>query len=261
MKDYINKMFEELPPDMDGRATTPAANYLFAVDPTSKPLCEEIADMFYHYTAKLLFLSKRARPDIQTAVAFLTMRVKGPDDDDYKKLVRVVKYLRDTADLLLTLEADNLHVIKWWIDGSFGTHDNMKSHTGGTMSMGYSTSTTQKINMKSSTEAELVAVSECMPQVLWTRYFLEAQGYDVRESIIYQDNMSAEVLEKNGRRSSGKRTRHINIRYFFVADRVKAGEVSIEHCPTDIMRGDFLTKPLQGKQFREQRADLMNIHD
>jgi hypothetical protein len=100
-----------------------------------------------------------------------------------------------------------------------------------------------------------------MPQVLWTRYFLEAQGYEVRESIIYQDNESAELLEKNGKRSSGKRTRHINIRYFFVADRVAAGEVTIKLCPTDIMRGDYLTKPLQGRKFREQRSDLLNLRE
>jgi hypothetical protein len=148
-------------------------------------------------------------------------------------------HLPDMIGLMLTLEADNLHVIKWWINGSFATHPDMKSHTGGTMSMGkgsvYSTSTRQKLNTKSSTEAELVAVDDCMPQVLWTRHFLKAQGYEVRESIIYQDNESAELLEKNGKRSSGKRTRHINIRYFFVADRVAAGEVTIKRCPTDII--------------------------
>jgi hypothetical protein len=139
----------------------------------------------------------------------------------------------------------------------------MKSHTGGTMAMGkgsvYSTLTRQKLNTKSLTEAELVAVDDCMPQVLWTRYFLEAQGYEVRESIIYQDNESAELLEKNGKWSSGKRTRHINIWYFFVADRVQAGEVTIKRCPTDIMRSDLLTKPLQGRKFREQRSDLLNL--
>ena len=219
--------------------------------------------MFHHNTAKLLFLSKRARPDIQTAVAFLTTRVKLPDRDDYKKLARVMKYLRATVDLSLILEADDLNVVKWWVDGSFAVHPDMKSHTGATMLLGkgslYSASTRQKLNTKSSTEAELVAVNDAMPQVLWTRYFLEAQGYDVKESTIYQDNQSAILLEKNGKRSSGKRTRHLNIRYFFVADRVKAGEVGIKYCPTGDMLGDFFTKPLQGSLFRRFRNEVLNM--
>lgn len=72
--------------------------------------------MFHHNTAKLLFLCKRARPDVQTAVAFLSTRVKGPDRDDYKKLSRVMKYLRGTVNMPLTLEADSTHIVKWWVD-------------------------------------------------------------------------------------------------------------------------------------------------
>ena len=91
----------------------------------------------------------------------------------------------------------------------------------------YSTSTRQKLNTKSSTEAELVGVNDVMPQTLWTRYFMEVQGYEVHDNIVYQDNQSAILLEKNSRGSSSKRTRHINIRYFFITDRAKKGEVSM----------------------------------
>jgi hypothetical protein len=108
----------------------------------------------------------------------------------------------------------------------------MKSHTGATMSLGkgsvYSTSVRQKLNTKTSTEAELVGIDDVMPQVIRTRYILEAQGYGVRELQIYHDNQSAMLMEKNGRASSSKRTRHINIRYFFVVDRVQSNEVTIE---------------------------------
>ena len=118
----------------------------------------------------------------------------------------------------MTLEADSTHVMKWWIDASFAVHKDMKSHTGGTMTMGkgsvYSTSIRQKINTKSSTEAEVVGVDDVMHMIIWTRYFLEAQGHAVWYSKVYQDNLSAMLLEKNGKGSSSKRTRHINIRYF-----------------------------------------------
>ena len=176
-----------------------------------------------------------------------------------------VKYLRSNKEVTLTLESDSVNIVKWWVDGSFAAHPDMRSHTGGTMSLGkgsvYSTSVKQKINTKSSTEAELVAVDDLMGQVLWTRYFLEAQGYNVEDSRVHQDNESAILLEKNGRASSGKRTKHINVRYFFITDRIASGEVSIMYCPTKAMIGDFFTKPLQGTLFREFRKAIMNIQE
>jgi hypothetical protein len=83
-------------------------------------------------------------------MAFLTTRVKRPDRDDYKKLGRVLKYPRGTPDLALTLEGDDARIVKWWVDASFAVHPNMKSHMGGTLSLGkgsiYSASTHQKLN-------------------------------------------------------------------------------------------------------------------
>ena len=120
----------------------------------------------------------------------------------------------------------------------------------------------QKINTTSSTEAEVVAVHDNMPAILWTRYFMEAQGYPLKPSIVHQDNMSAMLLETNGRGSSSKRTRHMNVRYFFVGDVIKRKEVALRYCPTDEMIGDFFTKALQGAKFRRFRNIIMNIsHD
>ncbi|KAI2512927.1 Reverse transcriptase (RNA-dependent DNA polymerase) [Fragilaria crotonensis] len=202
MIDYIENMITELPADMSGTVRSPASSHLFDVNDDAEKLNTELSDFFHHNVAKLLFLCKRARPDIQTAVAFLCTRVKEPDVDDYKKLGRTMMYLRGTAKMPLTLEADGCNVVKWWVDASFAVHPDMRSHTGGVMTLGkgaiYGTSTRQKINTKSSTEAELVGVNDILPQALWTRYFLEAQGYAVKESIVYQDNKSTILLAENG---------------------------------------------------------------
>ena len=123
----------------------------------------------------------------------------------------------------------------------------------------FSSSISQKLNTKSSTEAELVGVDDGMPLVIWTRNFMIEQGYDVKDNVVYQDNQSAILMERNGRASSGRRTRHVNIRYFFVTDRVKNGELRIEYCPTGDMWGDFFTKPLQRSAFKRQRAQIMNL--
>ena len=141
----------------------------------------------------------------------------------------------------------------------------MRSHTSGTMSLGkgstYSTSMHHKINTKSSTEAELVAINDIMPLILWTHYFLEAQGYEVHENKVFQDNQSTILLKKNGKCSSSHRTHHINIRYFFVMDHIQSKEVAVEYCPTDEMLANMFTKPLQGAAFHHFHAAILNLPD
>ena len=88
-----------------------------------------------------------------------------------------------------------------------------------------------------------------------------AQGYRIDETMVYQDNQSAMLLERNGKQSSGKRTRHMNIRYFFITDRVRSREMTIGYCPANEMIADHFTKPLQGSLFRKFRAVIMNIDE
>ena len=158
----------------------------------------------------LLYLANRARPDLQTAVSSLCTRVRQPDEEDRKKLQRTMHYLEATIWLPLTLEAPNngVTVVKWWVDALYGTHDDFKGHTGAAMSLGkghpYLASKKQKLNTISSTKSELLGVDDLMPMVFWTRYFLEAQGYNVTTNGMYQDNKSTILLEKNGKSSSGQ---------------------------------------------------------
>jgi hypothetical protein len=262
MDDYVRKFLEESDPRHKGLAITPANQNLFSIDENSQPISESDAQAYHTATAKLLFLAKRARPDLLTAVAFLTTRVKSPTQEDYDKLGRVVKYLRGTPTLHLTLEANTNKKMTWRADGSHAVHPDMRGHTGGTFTLGrgsiYSTSTRQKINTKSSTETELVAADEVLTQAVWTKYFIEAQDNKPKKIMLLQDNMSAILLEKNGMLSSGKRTRHLSIRAFWVADQVKKGVVEIEHEPTEDMIADYFTKPLQGSAFRKLRKLILN---
>jgi Reverse transcriptase (RNA-dependent DNA polymerase) len=265
MKEYIKGMLEECPEELlkAGAAKTPAASHLFEINEKATKLDDEKAEIFHHLVAKLLYLSKRTRPDLLITVAFLTTRVCSPDIDDWKKLARCLCYLKDNQDLDLTLEASSSVLIHWWIDAAFGVHPDFKSHTGAAMSLGkgcpINVSSKQRINTRSSTEAELVGVNDIMTLVLWVRLFLEAQGIVVVDNIIYQDNQSTMLLEKNGRQSSGKKTRHFEIRYYFIHDHIKRGTTKVEYCPTDLMVGDFHTKPLQGSAFRKHRALIMNL--
>lgn len=265
MKRYLEEVLDEFSVEVTGEAATPAALHLFQVNPEGKKIDEERVRHFHTAVAKLLFVTKRGRGDLMTAISFLSTRVKDPDEDDWKKLLRLLKYVKGTLDMKLTLSADGTNVLKWWVDGPYAVHEDFKSHTGGTFTMGLggitNISTKQKLVTKSSTEAELVATNDVMPQILWTRYFLETQGYGVKGNKLYQDNMSAMLLEKNDKWSSSKKTKHINIRYFFIKDRIDAGELTVKHCPTEKMVADMHTKALQGAKFFEFRKLILNLKE
>ena len=151
----------------------------------------------------------------------------------------------------------------WWVDASYAVHNDMKGHTGGTMSLGhgsiYSSSTKQKLVSRSSTEAELIGVYDIMPQLVWTGNFMRAQGMDIRKVVLMQDNTSTILLENNGRTSSTKQTKHIDIRYFYVKEKVDSKDVIVEYCPTEHMRADFFTKPLHGNLFKRLRSQIMGF--
>jgi hypothetical protein len=161
-----------------------------------------------------------------------------PDEDDWGKLKCVLKYLNGTQHLKLTLSADSLSILHWYIDASHQTHDDCRGHTSAIFTFGTgavtSSSNKHKLNTKSSTESKLVAM------------------YD-------QDNMSTLSLEKNGRISSSKRTKHIKNKYFFIQHYYQSGEINLKRCPTNDMWADILTKPLQGNRFHQLHAFLMNF--
>ena len=151
------------------------------------------------------------------------------------------------------------------MDASFAVHEDMKSRTGIYMRLGsstvYAASKKQKINTYSTTQSELVGVSDALPKMLWFRYFMEAQGYTVKDVYIYQDNQSAILLENNGAQSIGKGSRHITIKYFFMTDKVKNKEVKVTYCPTKQMVADFFTKPLPGILYSTHRNAVLGISE
>ena len=248
--------------DIRSAVKTPATDALFDIEEVSELLSKSDKEHFHSIVAKLLYLSKRTRPDIMVAVNFLTSRVLVATQQDREKLYRVLKYLYGTQKWGIVLESDdNLLLLRVFIDASYGVHSDGKSHTGLVLMMGKGViickSVKQKINTKSSTEAELVALSDSISMAIWCRNFLEAQGYKMPPASVFQDNQSTIAMVRAGKPTSD-RTRHVNIRFFFVADREKSGEIAISYMPTKDMLADVLTKPLQGELFLKLRKELLN---
>ena len=228
MYDYLKDILKEADErgDMNETAVT-ASDDLFTVDESSPKLSDEMSDYFHRVTARFLFAAKRARPDIQVAVAFLYTRVKCLTESDYHKLRRLVKYIPMSIHLHLIIRWDQSGELVWSVDASFAVHKDVRSHTGGCLSLGtgslISMSMKQKLNTKSSTESELVGCDDCMNFMVWVKLFLEWQMKDHHDNektkligkrtILLQDNTSAIQLKPFGKRSSTKQTRHLSIKY------------------------------------------------
>ena len=256
-------MTEEFPEELPGKAKCPWNENLFKVDMRSPKLNKSKSETFHTFVAKALFLSNRARPDIQPAVSMLSTRVREPTENDWNKLVRMMDFLKRTKDDVLKLYADDFETIRWYVDAAFAVHQDYNSHTGSTMTLGkgaaISSSTKHKVNTRSSTESELVGLDDTVSKILWTKYFLESQGFKPKMNIVYGDNQSTMKMEQNGKQSCGKRTRHFNIKYFYVTDLIERGEIQIKYCPSENMIGDYMTKPLLGAKFEEFRKAVMNL--
>ena len=172
MMEYIKNIIKDFPEEIVGMKTSPAADHLFTVRDLSlaKVLPEEQAMAFHRTTAQLLFLSARARRDIQPTTVSLTTRVRLLDEDDWGKVKRVLSNLKGTLHMPLILLADSLTLSRWWVDAAYTVHDNCRGHTGARMSFGQgmalSYSWKHKINTKSSTEAELVGVDNSLGYIL-----------------------------------------------------------------------------------------------
>ena len=133
------------------------------------------------------------------------------------------------------------------------------------MSLGQGTvsamSSKQKIDTRSSTEAELAGVNQPLPMILWSKLFCNAQGMNMTDNMLHQDNKSAIRMEKHGKASCKKRTKHIQIRCFCMTDAVKSGDISVEHCPTTEMIGDCFGEPLTGLPFKKFRNVTLGIDE
>jgi hypothetical protein len=248
----------------DYKTSSPALENLFLVHPENEPVGQEDQDWFRSNVAKLLYLGKRARPEILTATSFLATRAAKADIDDLAKLRRVLRYIRDSPNRGIRLSPGAHGVnVRAYVDAAYGVHMDGKSHTGVSIMLGqagpiFVRSTKQPIVAKSSTESELIATSDSANQVFHVRNFIIAQGHGDQPATIFQDNLSCMSLLAKGK-STSMRTRHIQIRYFWVKERVDNGEAVILHMRSEAMGpANALTKPLVGSQFIEERQQLTN---
>ena len=264
MTGYVDDMLKEVATSEGAR--TLATEGLFDVRPDALTVSDGLRVMFHRHVAKMLYLAKRARPDWLTAVAFLAMRVTNCTVDDLAKLDRLMRYVWATRDRGIVFASGvSGIVVSVLLDAAYGVHMDGRSHTGSCVVVGDSgavhcKSSKQQIVTKSSTEAELLALSDSANQALHLRSFIVAQGHECGPVVIHQVNMSCMALTHRGR-SAADRTRHTSIKYFWLKERVHMGEAKVKHLGTKDMYASMLTKPLQGAQFKMESKGVTGWPD
>ena len=261
----LMSVLEEFPIKFEGHemVANPAGVDVFE-EGKGKFVGESKRELFHRTTTQALFSCERARPDTQPIVSVLCTRVEKPTEKDFSESVRMMKHLASAKNDAKKLSTGaGMNGLQWCVDAGFVVHPDFRSHMGATMKFRdgpgspIQMSAKQKLNTDSGTTAELAAVHQALPEVLWVPLFLEEQGHEADKNVVCQDNQSAISLEKNGEKSSGECTRHLSIQFFMVTDQAEKGHTVIKCCLTDEMIDDFMTKGPQGIKFEKFRKAIV----
>jgi hypothetical protein len=261
MKNQIDNLLEKT--GVKGTAVNPSEADLFTIDATSPNLDRKRADEFHSIVATISYIAKRIKPECLVVTSMLASRVKNPTEQDWSKLERLLAYINHTREIPLCLEMDKCYPVRISasIDSSHATHGDYRGHTGVYITLGkgciQAVSVKQTINTKSSAESELVAVSDGATPVINVQNIILSQGLACEPALIDQDNQSTLAMLEKGQ-ATGPTSRHINIRYFWLTDRILNGEVQVRYVESGDMTADALTKTLQGHLFYKHRTTLLN---
>lgn len=221
----------------------------------SETINNNISDFPYReLVGGLLYLSTRSRPDISQAVNEASKKLENPSKEDIISVKKILKYLNGTRSKgIMYKRGEDIRNLHAYCDSDYAnctktrrsTTGYVIMFTGGPISW---CSKRQPIVSLSSTEAEYIAAADCVKECLYLRYFIsELISENVKISLNI-DNQSAIQLIKSG--SFSKRSKHIDVRFYFIHENYKIGKLDIKYCPTDLQIADMFTKPLYKNKFK-----------
>ena len=214
---------------------------------------------FLSQVMSLMYLATKTRPDILFAVSTLASRCGEPRRSDMDQLDRVLRYLRGTRGFKVRLKCRNMN-LGASVDASHNIHRDDKGHSGMVLfidnSPVFSRSTKQKLVATSSMHAEVLALFDAVPYVMWMRDLLGELGYPQGPTPIEQDNKSALMIYEQGWNKSNK-TRHISVKYSFIVEQIENQIINPVYVASNMMRADMLTKPITGNRFKDYYQDSM----
>ena len=259
---YLNNLLET-----DGGyksfPATPCTEQLFKITDVIEN--ESVAAIETTPFASLLMKTRyceRTRPELCLPLAVLQTKMRNPNENDNALLERVIAYLEGTKDKSMIVRKCDMKAYAY-MDAAFAVHGNRVSHSGIHFTLGKYGNTIlckslkQKTVATSSTEAELICIFDGLDYLIWIRNVLTFLGYPQGTTTIFQDNTSTITMAYMGRGSSGSKTRHIDIKYFYVKQFLDSKDLEIDHLGRDNMTADFFASPRQGTVFRRFRGMIM----
>jgi len=256
---YVDELLEEFRMQGCNEVKTPeevSKKLTKEMSPTNVADRERMVGVPYRQmVGALLYLSSTIRPDIAHAVSEVARFSNNPGEQHWIAAKRILRYLKKTAGMGLEFCADRGLQLKVFSDADFaGDTDNRRSTSGCCVLFGGGVvswfSKRQSTVALSTMEAELMAMTAAIQEALWLKMLLTELSVDVVETTgvtVLQDNQAAIPFSQNPKYFS--RAKHLDIRFYFVREKVHAGEISIEYCPTKEMVADVLTKAISEKQF------------
>jgi hypothetical protein len=225
-------------------------------------LTKQDQSLFMKMVGSLLFLSTRSRPDISFHVNYLSLFMKSATIRQLHLAHRVLQYISQSKNLTLQFHGKTGINFQVYVDSSYASHDDRKSHYGFSFHLNNFSGSCITISKKakllalSSTEAEYLALFEASKTLMWLRQFLEELGYPSSSpTMVHEDNKSTITIISNG--NDKGRTKHMDIRYHYVRELAQQKHLSITYCPSSQMTADILTKPLDIKSFLCHRSTLL----
>jgi hypothetical protein len=207
----------------------------------------------------LLYLMIGTRPDIAFAVTRLAQFAANPSKEHMDKALYVCKYLAGTADYELVYDGTSNKGLLAYCDSDYaGCTDTRRSITGFVVKLANGIvswqSHAQKTVALSSTEAEYMSLSDCSRQIVWIQSLLGEIGFRHVRTPIYGDNQGSMFIGSNP--VQDRRTKHIDIRYHFIREKIVDGKVEVFFIEGDKNIADMFTKNLANIKFREFRSQL-----
>jgi hypothetical protein len=212
---------------------------------------------------KIMWLARLCRNDLLFAISFMATKVKSPIQKDMKKLRHILRYINATKTIKIKYQPETLQLYAY-IDASYCLHSDTKGQTGIIITLGktgppvFCKSKKQKLVSRSSTEAELIALNEGLPEVIWAKQFMENLGITQSMVTVYEDNTSTIILANKNNGATLSKTKHIQVRYYYVRELIEQKEINIVYLPTTEMLADLLTKPMAGWLFKTLRDKILN---
>ena len=257
MTNFVEQLLDKCGEENLVEYQCPATKQLFNVDEKAPTLAEQDRKLFHTNVAKLLYLTKRARPDVMTPVGFLCTRVTKATTQDRIKLLRVLGYLKRTKRRVLRLKIGQDPNLLAYVDAAFATHPDAKSQTGITLFLGdalvFAASRKQKCVTKSPTDSELVALSDNVQFIeLFAEFIAFVTNADIKAPLIYEDCTAVISLITEG--GGIARTKHLRVRIEMCKQALREKKWRLQYVNTKNMIADGMTKVLEGEVF-EKFAD------